>query len=401
MKVKLCWIFSAYCLLCLHSNALCANAAIDQFLAQAGASMQALPPAAAGFEASWIGESELRYSGNEADDQSLALRFQPRFKSERRAQDRINELLHRQNTIYADAQLASALKQRYLLLLELIEISSELQFQQQRHRLDADALKLIRGLVGAEAIDAADLQAVELEYHDSGQQITLLKNRRQRLLQAIDPSRVEELEEFLQGWPEHVAGWESFFRLNSKLLRLDKSNRLELGGDRLAFELAQQKLKLARSESRSWLKFVELKLDYRADGEQETTLGFAIPLGSDNAGMFQRASAVTRANLELQSGLEQLSDAIRRNRSDLDWYREQEMAMIKTRELLAQQFARLAAADQPRIRLQLRREMQNQERMIQRNHLRALRDFIELLHSAGYLGRKPLSNWLLRQQPRL
>ena len=401
MKVKFAWIFSAYCLLCLYSNALWANAAIDQFLAQAGASMQALPPAAASFESSWIGESDLRYSGNDVDDQSLALRFQPRFKSERRAQDRINELLHRQNTIYADAQLGSALKQRYLLLIELIEISSELQFQQQRHRLDADALKLNRGLVGDEAFDAADLQAAELEYHGSGQQITLLKNRRQRMLQAIDPSRVDELEEFLQGWPELVAGWESFFRLNSELVRLYKSDRLELDSDRLAFELAQQKLKLARSESRSWLKFVELKLDYRADGEQETTLGFAIPLGSDNAGMFQRASAVTRANLELQSGLEQLSDAIRRNGSDLAWYREQEMAMIKTRELLKQQFSRLADAGQPRILLQLRREMQNQERMIERNHLRALRDFIELLHRAGYLGRKPLSNWLLRQQPRL
>lgn len=401
MKARSLCTFAAYCLLCLHSNAAWANAAIDQFLAQAGASMQALPLAATGFESSWIGETDLRYSGNDVDDQSLALRFQPRFKSERIAQGRINELLHRQNSLYADAQLGSALKQRYLLLLELIEISSELQFQQQRHRHDADALKLNRGLVGAEAFDAADLQAAELEYHASGQQITLLQNRQGRLLQAIDDSRVDELLDFLQRWPEQVAGWETFFRLNAELTRLHKSDRLDSSADQLAFELAQQKLKLARSESRNWLKFVELKLDYRADGEQETTLGFAIPLGNDNAGMFQRASDVTRANLELQSRLVQLSDAIRRNGSDLDWYREQEMAMVKTRELLEQQVSRLADADQPRILLHLRREIQNQDHMIQRNHLRALHGFIDLLHATGYLGRKPLSNWLLHQQPRL
>lgn len=401
MKISSLWILPLFCWLCQHSSGLRANDVIDQFLAQAGASMQALPIAAGDFESSWIGESDLRFSGNDVEEQSLALRVKPRFGSERRAQNRINEILQRQNSLYAESQSGMALKRRYLMLLELIEASSELHFQQLRHRLDADAVKLNRSLAGDETFDAARLQSAELEYHASGQQIILLQNQQDRLLQAIDNSREDELLDFLQRWPEQVASWDNFFQLNSDLMRLHQSDRLVSGDDQLAFELAQQKLKLARSESRSWLKFVELKIDYRADGEQESTLGFAIPLGNDNVGMMQRASDVARANLKLLSGQRQLSDAIRRNGYDLDWYRDQEMAITRTRELLEQQLLRLADANRPRILLQLRRKMHYQDYMIERNHLRALRDFIDLLDRAEYLGRKPLSNWLLRQQPGL
>ena len=58
-----------------------ANAAINQFLTQATESIHSMSSTTTDFNASWIDDADVRFSGNDVDDSSLALRFQPRFMS--------------------------------------------------------------------------------------------------------------------------------------------------------------------------------------------------------------------------------------------------------------------------------------------------------------------------------
>ena len=377
-----------------------ANAAINQFLTQATESIHTMSPTT-DFNSSWIDDADVRFSGNDVDDYSLALRFQPRFMSERNAQNRVIEILDRQNAFEVDAALNNALKQRYLVLLDLIEITNELQFQKELQQVKFNTLELNHSLVETEDFDIADLQAAEFDYRNNARQLEMLQNRLNRLLQSFDRSGLEEIEFFLEQWPEEVENWEGLFQRNIWLLQLHQNNNLEFGSEQLAFQLAQQKLKLSRSESGNWIKFVELKFNYLPDGDQETILGIAIPLSSDDLGISQRAAEVTRSHLRLQSGMSQRLNDIRRYDSELEWYREQELALLQSRNLLKQQFIRLENAGRPRVLLKLRGDMKNQEYLLRLNRLRALRGHIDLLHSAGYLASKPLTNWLLREQPRL
>ena len=388
-------------LLYLQADVVMANNAINRFLAQATESTQAMSMTPTNFNSSWIRDTDIRYSGHDVDDYSVALRFQPRFKSERHARNRISDLLDRQTTFEFDAALNNALQQRYLLLLDLIEVANELRFQREMQQVRQNTLELNQSLVETESFDIANLQAAEFDYRNNARRLEMLQDRLNRLLRPFDKSGVADINHFLEHWPEETGNWDELFQQNTRLLNSHRGGKLEPSAEQLAFELAQQKLKLSRSESGNWIKFVELKLNYLPDGDQQAILGIAIPLGGDDLDISRRAAEVTRSQLRLQSGRLQRLNDIQRNDSELEWFREQELALLQSRNLLDQQFTQLENTGRPLILLKLRGDIKHQEYLLRRNRLQALREHIDLLHATGYLASKPLTNWLLSEQPRL
>jgi len=352
-------------------------------------------------ESGWLDQTELRYSGSDQDEHGFAFRFQPRFASQRLAENRIIDLLNHQQARALNAQLNDELKPRYHALIELIESYNELDYLEHKVVLDQQKLALNRSLAETEAFRIADLQAAEFEYHSDRQLLNQLGKRLNFRLRGFVGIPVDLLEEFLSTWSQQVSDWGSFIDTGGKLIHLVDSDQLDDVGGRVDFQLAQQKLRLARSASASWLEFVELKLVDRSSGEQEATLGISIPLGRNDFGISQRAADVNRANLSLQGNRLEISRSITDSVAELEWLQDRTDILKSGEGLLKQQYEKLRTIGQPAVVLKLKFEILRYQNELRRLHIRGLRGYIELLHTAGYLAKEPLTNWLLRTQPKL
>lgn len=352
-------------------------------------------------ESGWLDQTELRYSGSDQDEHGFAFRFQPRFATQRLAENRIIDLLNHQQASALNAQLNDGLKPRYQALIELIETYNELDYLEHKVVLDQQKLALNRSLAETEAFRIADLQSAEFEYHSDRQLLNQLGERLNFRLRGFAGIPSTLLEEFLSTWSQQVSDWGSFIDTGSKLIHLVDSDQLDDVVGRVDFQLAQQKLRLARSDSASWLEFVELKLVDRPSGEQEATLGISIPLGRNDFGISQRAAEVNRANLSLHGNRLKISRSINDSVAELKWLQDQTDILKSGETLLKQQYEKLRTIGQPAVVLKLKFEILSYQNELRRIHIRGLRGYIELLHTAGYLAKEPLTNWLLRTQPEL
>lgn len=352
-------------------------------------------------ESSWLDQSELRYSGSDQDEHGFAFRFQPRFASQRLAENRIIDLLNHQQGRALNARLNDELKPRYHALIELIETYNEHDYLEHKVVFDQQKLALNRSLAETEAFRIADLQSAEFEYHSDRQLLNQLGKRLNFRLRGFTGIPADLLEEFLSTWSQQVSDWSSFIDAGNQLIHLVESDQIDDVAGRVDYQLAQQKLRLARSDSTSWLEFVELKLVDRPSGEQEATLGISIPLGRNDFGVSQRAAEVNRANLSLQGNRLDISRSITDSVAELEWMQDQAIILKSGETLLKQQYEKLRTIDQPAVVLKLKSEILSYQNELRRLHIRGLRQYIELLHIAGYLAKEPLTNWLLRSQPKL
>ncbi|MDC1286583.1 hypothetical protein N8198_01730 [Gammaproteobacteria bacterium] len=346
-------------------------------------------------------QPELRYSGNDNDEQGIAFRFRPRFAAERMAQGRVIELLNRQHSGLLEASLNDALHPRYLRLLDLIQIHSENDHRRAVRDLNRQRLDLHQSQVETEDFSIAALQAAEFDYQQARQMADQYGIRLQRQLRMFVGIPQPGLQEFLQDWTQQVIGWDGIIDTSLRLSRSINDGQLDDDLERIDFELAQQKLKLARSDSASWLKFVELKYVERSGGDQETSLGFSIPLGSNSAGISQRAAEVNRANISLQQNRIRMTRSLSATTPDLIWLRDQAKLLDSSLALLKRQHSLLHDANQIALSLKLQSAIQENRNQTLKLKLRGLRAYIDMLHSVGSLAQMPLSNWLLQHQPRL
>jgi len=352
-------------------------------------------------ESGWLDQPELRFSGSDDDEHGIAFRFRPRFASERLAQDRVLSLLNRRHNGALNAQLNDELEMRYHRIIELIGAYTDLDYAEQRLGVSRQQLALSQTLAQTEGFRIADLQAAELEYHRGQQRLAQLGKRLDNRLKSITGLSPIKLKEFLTDWSFQVNDWDGLLSVANKLVLMTNDNRMVSQEDQVDFELAQQKLRLARSESANWLKFVELKLVDRPSGGQETTLGLSIPLGKDHFDISQRAAEVNRANLSLQANKLRLSRLTADSVQELEWLRDESLAMESSWALLQQQYAKLRSSGQPALVLKLKSELLHYQNELKRQHISALHRYIELLHSTGYLAQQPLRNWLIQAQPTL
>ncbi|MBT8437788.1 MAG: hypothetical protein KJP11_10475 [Gammaproteobacteria bacterium] len=352
-------------------------------------------------ESSWFDKPELRYSGSDEDEHGIAFRFQPRFAPQRLAENRIIDLLNHRQAHALGARLNDELKPRYHALIELIETYNELAYLEQKVVLDQQKLALNRSLAETEAFRIADLQSAEFEYHSNRRLLDQFVKRLNFRLRGFTGIPADLLEEFLSTWSQQVSDWGSFIGTGNQLIHLVDSDQFDDAAGRVDYQLARQKLSLARSDSASWLEFVELKLVDRPSGEQEATLAISIPLGRNDFGISQRVAEVNRANLSLQGNRLDISRSITGSVAELEWMQDQAMILKSGETLLKQQYEKLRSIAQPAVALKLKSEILSYQNELRRLHIRGLRGYIELLHLAGYLAKQPLTNWLLRTQPKL
>jgi len=387
-------------LLCAVSLQAAGDEALNRYLAGAQ-EMLAFPSATVSGEAAWLDRPEVRYDGNDQDEHGLAFRFSPRSGAERRAEDRIYALLNRHFEVALEAQLNDELYRRYLRLIDLLEAAAEVEAAERRTALSQDRMRLNRKLVQSKDFRVTDLQAAELAHQRDRQQLEMMRARLQDLLASFDGISPGQLQTFLARSAQRLVQWENFLVAGSELLERAQNYELQSDGERVEFQLAQERLKLVRGEARRWFGFVEVKWVDRPDGDRETSLGFSIPLGRDRLDLAQRAAALNRAGLSLQTSRADQARRLLRYVEALDWQQREENLQKAALTRLEQQLARLGGSGQAEILLELQAEILTLRERLQRDRLRRLREYIDLLHEVGYLASQPLVNWLLHDQPGL
>ena len=103
----------------------------------------------------------------------------------------------------------------------------------------------------------------------------------------------------------------------------------------------------------------------------------------------------------LQTSRDDRARRLLRYLDDLDWQQREENLQQAALSRLEQQLARLGGSGQAEILLELQAEILTLRERLQRDRLRRLREYIDLLHEVGYLAQPPLVNWLLHDQPRI
>ena len=376
-----------------------ANEAVNRYLGQAQ-DLSLFPLETVAGDSSWFDAAELRYSGNDADEQGIAFRFRPRFGSERQAANRIVELLNQQHSGKRNAYVNDELRPRYDNLVELIEMFSELRYFEARHELSRQQLQLQRALVESADFRLSALQAAEIEYQRTRQLTEVYQARLSRRLLTFDGISPTRIQNFLQTWMSQVVDWNEIIDVGLQLSQAFEDGQIDDPLQRTDAEIARQKLKLARHDAASWLKFVELKYVDRP-GDQETSFSVAIPLGGDDNGIAQRAAEVNETSLSLQQKRLDTERQLTLATREIVWLRDQADLLVSTRGLLERQFAALRSASQPALLLDLKKAQLDNQKEIDRLRIRGLGAYIGLLHDTGRLAQWPLSNWLLVNHPTL
>jgi len=349
----------------------------------------------------WINEGEFRFSGDDQDEQSLAIRIRPKTSTERRAESSLIELRKLQTDLDYASAINNELENRYANLLSILGALIELDYLRNKKRLDEAAVKFHQSLMHSEKFDLQDLQEASLDSLESNHQLRLYESRLQQLIVKMESNQVQWQNDSIDKWMQRLISISLMEKLTSQYLIQKNAiqTSYQFRGRHLRWQMAQQKLKREQGEANSWLKYVELKHVSRDTGDTETSLSLSIPFGGSGAQLLDREFAVNNADLSLRRTQNKLVIKLDDKVSDLGWHAEQfAVNQLEATELNGQ-LSNMSGSAQPGLILRLRSRLLSQQHQLRLIHLRAIDDYLDFLSMTGQLNSRPLKNWILRDTP--
>ena len=400
--------FSGCCVLAwlaLFSPASSAENYIDEYLLGAQRDLllndPAVEPGISDASPDWINEGEFRFSGDDQDEQSLAIRIRPKSGSERSAENSLIELRQLQVGLDNASAINSELEIRYANLLSIVRTLIELDYLRGKKRLDEAAVQFYQNLMHSEKFDLLDLQEASFDRLKSENQLRLYESRLQQLIAKTQADPTQWHNDSIEQWMQRLISIFMIEELTGQYLNQQDVIRTsyQFRDSHLQWQMAQQRLKREQGEANSWLKYIELKYVSRDTGDTETSLSLSIPFGGGGAQLLDREYAVSNADLSLRRTQKKLLLSLHDKVSTINWYAEQ-FAVIQIETVqLKDQLSKLLNSSQPDLILRLRNRLLNQQHKLRLIHLQAIEHYVEFLSMSGQLDSRPLKNWILRDTP--
>ena len=144
-----------------------------------------------------------------------------------------------------------------------------------------------------------------------------------------------------------------------------------------------------------------IKHDIKENGINETSVGFSIPFGYSKTDLYEKRQEVNAAELALQHTRIKVSRELQHITALINWLANSSSSLQQAADRLDQQFSELKGSGEVGLLLGIKVKSVEQQRELRRNHVDALRHYIEFLYISGQLASKPLKNWLYTGQPYL
>lgn len=392
---------------CLNSLAVQSNNEVDRYLLDAvRLAPLVLPELRTNLESAepgWFNEAEIRYSGSDLSDQSLAIRIRPKSSGERSAESGLIELRKMHFDLSHASAINSELEFRYRKLIEIFKTLVDVIYYRNKELTSEETIRVYRNLMHTEKFDVKGFQQANLAYGSFTRQHQLFENRLLQMISELPQSDIVWRRDSLDRWLQQLTPVTAMQQILNH--QTEKKAFIESSTDfrnrHLQWRIAQQKLKRERSEKNSLVKYVELKHATGDSGESETTLSFSIPFGGGHSRLLDQEIAVSNADYSMRSSGEKFRLRIADLISAFNWQAAQYQATETAIDQLNRQYSKLLNSDQPILLLNLKDQLQTEDRQLKLRQIQALQHYIEFLSLTGRLSFWPLKNWLVQGAPEI
>ncbi len=360
----------------------------------------------------WIEEAQLRFQAE--DDlkntfrngikNSYTLRVTPKYSTQSSAEQSIDNLSTTQRALDLARLGTKALKIRYRMLIDFSELRAKTLFEQQHINLLKIEVNLNRALANTAEFKPENLQQLNLELSHSNATLHLANKRLQAMQERIlaDSELPYSPNTLLNDdWPLRPRAIEEVLSQHQAVLA-DTSTYPQIRQARINLDLATASLAIVKTKTSLALDLIGIEYsNEQRDNSIGVLLGFNLPTGGGGSRLIDRRHDRARARTGFMFTRDSVAGRMTELLSNLKW----NFSAWKTDDTADQNIHTLSAeptrAQQPQLVIGLKRQRLALNRSMSATHMQLLRDYIEVLGTAGILGKGPLRNWIKVGQPTL
>jgi len=345
---------------------------------------------------SWASKTEIRFSSQSNDEQSYALRIQPKSLDMIFAENTIISLNAIQYGMKYDSALNNALKTRYLYIIEILQRQYDIYFENQLIKLAQNKVSQYQYEAQTIKFSPIRLLKAELELNQRKMQVKLKREQYQTLVSESD-LKIERKDKIPSlSWKEWLKSTKEI--LGSVKNEIENNNyiktNIKLVRDQINLKLAKQKLVRTIEKNSFGISFIELKYFSKKVNEKGISIGIEIPFGGSSTDKIRSKYDVFEAKSELR--ISERNATLRQNQDRVSLKSLLDQTNIIQSSLLeiSDRLKIISKSNNPELLLGLKQEELRQAQLLQNTYINVLRQYIGFLHYSGKLSEKPLRNWL-------
>jgi len=354
-----------------------------------------------GFNDFNTGATENEWSSNWTDDMnfridsnnSYSLRMRPKFGDERQAETSIYNANRQKKKIYNQKALNDDLLQRYLNVLDIIDLKlNHIHLKKSKSLLEAK-FEAERSLSKSTDFDTERMQTLVYELDRTSSQLTLIDQRIEMLMDSIEVARTENSNALVSRLinPGYIYNTVEYY--NEQILNVKSMPAVKLA--ELDKKISQSRLELLESQESFGLDLVELEL--AGVDSVGVMFGFRFP-DRNTAKRLDRNSDKSKSYIDYMSTHSRMNSSLSRKLSDIKW----DYSAWESDHNALQKLEKIISTPRKIQDYGVMINLKNQQLALSKNidiiHIRMIKNFIELLHMSGLLSQSSFKNWLIDTQ---
>lgn len=337
-------------------------------------------------------EFRMQYQEDRLKDNrnSLSLRMRPKYGSEREIEQSVYSTGSQQRYLYAKQILGKNLHKRYTNIIDMLALQFSVKRLQDNCALLQLEVKAASSLSQTNNFNAVRLQEVVLDLERCTMQFELANQRLEMLKNNLQLNGNEQ-DNFIDTLitPQKIKAI-----IQQKKLAFENTNTMpSVKMAQLQNKLAGSKLKLQKLSEGFGVELLELKYADNNEGTLGLTVGFRLPTGG-NAKNLERHLDKSRAQSKFRLVSEDTLLSVQKSQSEINWsyrvWKTENRMLKKLKKLMTEPSRR----QNPSLITGLKHQQLSLHKSLNENHIRLLKNYIELLHTTGLLMEYPLKNWL-------
>lgn len=342
----------------------------------------------------WLEDAELRLSTDNADNRKDAyqLRLEPKTPRQVRSEKKLLDLHARQSDTNYRLLLNDVLRDRYLILIELMKNKRNLESLQRRHQHVKDEISLYRQLAHGEDFQPVKLQKAIVE---EKQLNLLIRNKSLQLQKALSPYGISSDSLIWNQWVQP----DEIMSLAGRYKGEEVSDNPAMKKSLLKLQAVRESMQRDRARKSFGAKL--LLLEYEKEKDETTTVGIGlrIPLGGESFDAVNSQFDIAEIQEEVRQNRLALESSLRDRHLNMETLQQelimQNMLLKDIRDQL-KKVGHLPIAD---LMLNMRQQEDQVQNQMETLQLQLVEEYIQFMHENVLLSSEPLRNWILTDQP--
>ncbi len=343
----------------------------------------------------WVDDSELRWKVSDFDkfeDQQVSYKVSLKNGQQVDAERDILQLGNARSAIKKSMMLANRLKNRYLTLVDMIDQALHQSLLQQRLQIaneDSNHWKsqVLTDNFRADKLLKADVALDSIWAEEMGNR-AVLNRYQQGGTNSINTQQLMSIEQMIVE-TDRILQSHQYEQHNPLLQKAMLDNGI-----------AEKQQRRSYAQENLALKSVKLLYDNR-DDTFGAELGVNIPLTSNSFEVAQKRQNAYYAGLEVDSTRTQIAEQLTQKQFALFRLQDEWLSTQRFQQKLNSRLARVSQIGDIQLVLELKNKQVSYQKRQNQLLVRALKQYVSFLHSAGLLSAKPYRNWLQVGTPRI